>query len=78
MKAKLYSVSVIFFDPDVSRKINFSPWTIWWDREGLGNARDFNRTSKTSLSRLARVIFSRNDGRFDLTPCGWCYYPEWE
>jgi len=73
MKTKLYSVSVIFLDPDVCRKINFSPWTIWWDREGLGNARDFNRTSKTSLARLARVISSRKDGRFMVIPWGWCY-----
>ena len=76
MKTKLYSVSVIFFDPDVSRKINFSPWTIWWDREGLGNARDFNHASKASLARLARVINSKGDGRFIFKPWGWYYYLE--
>ena len=77
MITKLYSVCVIYRDPDVCRKINFSPWSIWWDRAGLGNVHDFHRVSKASLERLHRVIFSRDDGRFELTPCGWCYYPEW-
>ena len=76
MKAKLYSVSVIFFDPDVSRKINLSPWSVWWDRAGLGNARDFHCVSKASLKRLRRVVFSRDDGRFEITSFGWCYYLE--
>ena len=76
MKTKLYSVSVIFLDPDVCRKIGFSPWSVWWDRAGPDNVRDFNRVSKASLARLHRVVLFRDDGRFMFTPWGWCYYTD--
>ena len=74
MITKLYSVNVIFHDPEVRRRIGFSPWSVWWNREGMGNVRDFHRASKASLDRLARVTKSRSDGNFVLTPWGWCFY----